>query len=71
MLKTISLSLEDKKKCLCIWAVCEKHTMWREIAHGKDSKKIVLSAFFFHVKSKGPRTVSYSICPDFDSLFLG
>ena len=45
-LKIISLTLEDKKRfCLNIlsFSVCERQTMWHEIARSKDIKKIVLS----------------------------
>ena len=42
------------------------------IAHKNGKAKVI----FFHGKVegsalKGPRTVSYSICPNFDSLWLG
>ena len=38
-------------------------------AHGCQTVQIRLT--LTNVYSKGPRTVSYSICPNFDSLWLG
>ena len=52
MLKTTYSTLKDKKKILfghlVIWTMCEKRTMWHEIAHGKGSEKIVLSMLSVH-----------------------